>query len=91
MLVWRVALGPAIRGKSGVRTKNPMRGFPDLAGIVPGTAGQLFAIEVKKPKQGRLSEEQEVWISRLSERGVLTIVARSLDDVMIEFNQRRTA
>lgn len=77
---WRCALG-GLRAAGG-RVKNPMKGFPDLAGIVPGGSGRLFTIEVKTEK-GRLRPEQIMWRHRLESAGVLYILARRVEDVSI--------
>lgn len=76
---WRNHLGSAIvRGR---RVKNPMTGFPDLAGIVPETGGRMFVIELKHLRHGRLSPDQREWCQELKDQGVLVIVARCLEDV----------
>lgn len=80
---WRCNLGGVrIAGKGAV--KNAMKGFPDLAGLLGCGTGRLFVIEVKT-KTGRLSPEQLKWRSVLEGKGVLYILARSLDDVMSTF------
>jgi len=60
---------------------NPLRGFPDLAGTVPSTAGRFFAIEVKSRRNG-LRPKQRQWRADLINQGVVYILARSLDDVI---------
>lgn len=82
---WRVPLGPVLRGGGKDYSKNPMKGFPDIAGIAPGSKGRLFAIEVKRPK-GRFSQEQLDWQTKLEEADVLYIQAYSLDDVEEAFD-----
>lgn len=79
---WRCSLGGTMVRKRGslVFRKNTMTGFPDIAGIIPNSDGRLFVIEVKRPS-GRLSPEQEKWRDSLSRRGVLYILARSVEDV----------
>jgi hypothetical protein len=84
IVAWRVPLG-SVRGRRG---KHPMKGFPDIAGVLPGARGRLFAIEVKKPKSGRVAPHQEDWISRLAEAGAATLIARSLDDVVNFFSRK---
>jgi hypothetical protein len=67
-LVIKMHLGPVlVRG--GMRVKNPNAGFPDLFGWLPN--GRGFAIEVKKPKTGRISEEQTEWLKALNDYNVL--------------------
>jgi Holliday junction resolvase len=44
------------------------RGFPDLLVIPPD--GNIYFIEVKRPKRGRFSKLQEVTIRDLRKRGV---------------------
>jgi hypothetical protein len=76
-LVIKMHLGPVlVRG--GMRVKNPNAGFPDLFGWLPN--GRGFAIEVKKPKTGRISDEQSEWIEDLQKYHVL---AFSCDDASI--------
>lgn len=80
---WRVYLGPRMIGKQ-LMAKNPMAGFPDIAGVF--SDGRLFVIEVKS-RRGRLSDDQERWLERLSARNVLAIVARSVADVERAFEK----
>jgi len=80
---WRVYLGPRMIGKQ-LMAKNPMAGFPDIAGVFPD--GRLFVIEVKSAR-GSLSEDQERWLERLSARSVLAVVARSVQDVERAFEK----
>lgn len=78
---WRVTIGVALVGK-GIRRKNPLKGHPDLAGVLrPGA--RYFTIEVKRPGSlaGRWYPEQLEWGTRLREDGVLYIVATSVEDV----------
>lgn len=79
---WRCALGGVLvrRGNDLRYAKNKMKGFPDIAGICPGNFGRLFAIEVKTPG-GKLSPEQKAWRDILLSRGVIHIVATSIEDV----------
>lgn len=76
---WRCNLGGVRRAGKGL-TRNTMRGFPDIAGIIPGGKGQLFVVEVKTPS-GKLSAEQARWREHLEMRGCLYILARSVDDL----------
>ena len=81
---WRNSIGPVMRGGGKAKlsfSPNPMRGFPDLAGIVPGSNGRLWTAEVKT-KTGKLSEHQLLWQERLKSAGVVYFVPRSLDEMV---------
>lgn len=57
-------------------------GSPDLIGcLIP--SGRMVAIEVKTPI-GRVSPEQRAWHNAWGSRGVLVIVARSVQDAMFD-------
>lgn len=71
--------------KKGRKTKSHLKGFPDLFGICPGRNGRLFVIEVKTDK-GKFFPEQLEWLELLRELGVMTLVARSVNDVVEAFN-----
>lgn len=73
---WRVANGPIKHG--GINKKSPIKGFPDLAGVMPN--GKFFAIELKTDK-GKLSPEQTDWITKLNMSGAMAIVLRSKDEI----------
>lgn len=79
--IWhrRLSIG-AVKVK-GARRKNPLKGFPDIFGILPDGLGRMFVIEVKT-KSGRLKEEQLQCRAELEAKGVVYILARSLDDAM---------
>jgi hypothetical protein len=64
---------------NGGQKRNPMKGFPDMFGVLPGGLGRMFVIEVKTAK-GRLSEEQQQCRRELEAKGVVYVLARSLDD-----------
>lgn len=74
---WRVPLSGLFN--QGRKTKNSMKGHPDVAGLLPG--GRYFAIEVKRPKGARWSEEQHEWRAKLEGAGALYLVATSVGDV----------
>ncbi len=54
------------------------KGLPDIFAL---HRGKLYGIEVKAPR-GVVSGHQEAFLSKLKEEGGVSIVARSLDDVM---------
>lgn len=77
---WRVSLGPvAVRRGGRIQwRKNPMKGHPDIAGVLNG---RLFVIEVKA-EGGRLDVDQKKWQRDLIAAGALYVLAYSLDDVV---------
>lgn len=79
-LHWRVCLGAVMGGGGKFFRKNPMRGHPDIAGVLR-PSGRYFAIEVKRPTRARWSPEQREWRDRLTAAGVLYLVASSVEDV----------
>jgi hypothetical protein len=83
-LHWRVQLSGVIRRADGNTwmERNPMSGFPDLAGVLKSREGVLFAIECKAVG-GKLSAEQERWREELVGAGVVHVVARSVEDVVV--------
>ena len=85
----RMPLGGVMAKGGAFMMKNPMKGFPDLWGFLPGTRrGEMFVIEVKKQKTGRLSPEQKEWRATLERFGVFYIEARTIDDVREAFARR---
>lgn len=80
VLHWRVCIGPVLGGGGRFRRKNPIRGHPDIAGVLR-PSGRYFAIEVKRPTRARWSPEQREWRDRLTAAGVLYLVASSVEDV----------
>jgi hypothetical protein len=61
-----------------IRKCSPIKGFPDLAGVLPN--GKFFAVELKSEK-GRLSPEQIEWITKLNYSGAIAVVLRSKDEI----------
>jgi hypothetical protein len=81
LVYWRVNNSPSLfNNKSGqvCFRKSPVKGFPDLAGVLP--SGKFFAIEIKTDK-GRLSPEQIEWITKLNHSGAIAVVLRSKDEI----------
>lgn len=81
---WRVPLGPVLIhiGKKQIMIPNPMKGFPDYAGVCARGEhrGKLYVIELKSAK-GRLSKEQKTWIDKLEWAGALVCKAKSMNDI----------
>ena len=67
-------------GKRMIRAGTP--GVSDIVGVLNG--GVAFFIEVKN-WSGVLSENQRIFLKRAKEAGAITIVARSLEDVIDRF------
>jgi hypothetical protein len=80
LVAWRVPNGPVLHsiGSNQIRKKSPIKGFPDIAGVMPN--GKFFAIELKTPK-GRLSPEQVEWISKLNMSSAMAVVLRSREEI----------
>lgn len=80
LVYWRVPNGPVVHSVGGqqIRKKSPIKGFPDIAGIMPN--GKFFAIELKTDK-GRLSLEQVEWITKINLTGGMALVLRSKEEI----------
>lgn len=79
--VWKAKTVGTFDTKLGrFRKSSPMykKGVADIIGILPG--GKILAIEVKS-KKGRLSPEQKIFLDEISNRGGVSLVARSVEDV----------
>ena len=74
--------GGIVRGK-GLKEKGLKAGVPDILIIA---RGEIYWIELKKPKKGRLSKDQNIIIPRLELAGCKTAVCKSLEDVEITLN-----
>lgn len=60
------------------RYATTQRGAPD---ILAWDNGKAYAFELKS-KKGRVSTEQEEWLSKFRDEGGIGMVVRSLDEVM---------
>lgn len=80
VVVWKNAqFGAPVPGgfaRGGLGT-----GSADLVGFVRGS-GRFFAVEVKRPRGGRVSAEQDAWIRLVNEGGGYACVARSPEEAM---------
>lgn len=74
---WRMPISGVMKG-NGYMVKSPLKGFPDIAGLLKTQRGRFFALELKTAK-GVLSQAQEEWCARLSEGGACVMAIRSLD------------
>ena len=78
---WRMPIG-GIQQNHGNRKfmmRNPLKGFPDLAGLLKRRKGVLWACELKRPG-GRVSDEQRAWHERLRLAGAEVWIAYSLPE-----------
>ena len=87
ILHWRMPVGPVVHrfGKGSsvkeIWKKNPLKGFPDVAGVFTKKyPGRFFVLEFKTEK-GRLTPEQEAWIDNLARAGCACGVVRKIDDL----------
>ena len=82
---WRMPIGGVPQQNRGkmIFKKSPIKGFPDIMGVLLNNPGKLFGIEVKTPI-GKLSKDQKIVRDKFLEAGCVFIVARSLEDVIKE-------
>lgn len=69
------------------RRSQSRKGVSDILGIIPcetseGPLGRFLAIEVKGPK-GRLTKEQEAFLTEVNAAGGIGMVVRSVDDLEV--------
>lgn len=76
---WRMPIAGG-RASGGRRITSPLRGFPDVAGLLKTQRGRFFAIELKTAK-GVMSKAQDQWFERLSKGGACVLQIRSLDQM----------
>jgi hypothetical protein len=78
---YRMPLGAVMHSIGGkvVRKKNPLKGFPDYAGLFQ--KGRMWAAEIKAGKAGKLSPEQVDWITRLNHAGAMAVVLRTREEI----------
>ncbi len=76
--VWRNNVG-MLKDARGIPVRYGLGvGSPDLVGLVLGSA-QFLAVEIKTPT-GRLSAEQDAWLSTIRRMGGIGLVMRSVED-----------
>lgn len=63
------------------RKRNSKHHRPGVSDIIACYRGSLVAIEVKS-RRGRLTDEQRLFLNQVAAAGGISIVARSVDDVM---------
>ena len=77
---WRMTMGPVLK-KGGTWAQNPLKGFPDIAGVLQKKhPGKFWALELKTAT-GRLSLEQSAWLVRLKAAGAEAAVVTNLMEV----------
>lgn len=88
LVYWRV-VNQATR-HAGVMKKSPIKGFPDIAGLMPN--GKFWAAEIKTDV-GKLSKEQIEWITKINMSNGFAVVLRSKEEIktfieaLLKFNQ----
>jgi hypothetical protein len=87
IFAWRMPVGPVVQRqvvRGAMQThwkKSPLKGFPDIAGVLRrGRPGVLFVLELKS-KRGECTPEQVSWMVDLQAAGAAGAVVRSLDDL----------
>jgi hypothetical protein len=81
--VWRNDVGEGTIIRSGGRREYVRYGLaPGSADLVGIAWGRLLAVEVKT-KTGRVSGDQERWLSTIRKLGGIALVARSVDAVVL--------
>lgn len=81
---WRMPLGAVIH-RGGAFGKNPLKGFPDIMGILTKAhPGRTWALELKRPN-GVVSPEQAAWLARLKMAGAAVGVVRNLPEALVFF------
>lgn len=83
IFAWRMPIGPVIRGSKGAQvwTKSPIKGFPDIAGVLRRSQpGVLFTIELKSSR-GKLEPDQVAWMVDLQAAGARCAVVRSIAEL----------
>lgn len=81
LLWWRMAVGGITHRGGRVRAKNGLKGIPDLMGVLTRRdRGRLWALELKTTR-GRLSLEQEQWLTRLRDAGCAVAVVSQVSEL----------
>lgn len=90
---WRMPIGPVLhrrvqRGQMKTMwKKSPLKGFPDIAGVLQGDLkGVLFVLELKS-KKGNMRKEQIDWLTALTKAGACYALVRSIGDLERAFEQ----
>lgn len=88
-MFWRMNVGRVrFENSKGVErwVRFSVKGMSDIIGI--NKRGQLTAIEVKTPA-GKLTPDQQKFLDDVNRWGGLSMVARSLDDVVTVFKTEK--
>lgn len=74
--------GQPIRTAAGIILgRNPLKGFPDIIGVLKHRRGVMFAIELKS-LDGKFRAGQAEWLAMLARFGVVAFAARDLHTVV---------
>jgi hypothetical protein len=81
VLVWRNHVGLSRQGSGRFARSGLAKGASDLVGLV-SPSGRFIAIEVKRPRGGRVSEDQERWLALVRACGGVAGVVRSVEEAL---------
>ena len=86
IFAWRSNQVPVPLKGGGFRRFVGLRGVSDILGILPqrcscALQGVFLAVEVKRPRTGRLSPEQKAFLAKVNDLGGLGIVVTSVEDL----------
>lgn len=80
---WRNNSGVTVLGvgKSKRVIRGAPAGSPDILGVIPGSDGSLFGLELKTAT-GRVTDTQRDWHERAKAQGVRVAVARGVSEAL---------
>lgn len=80
IFAYRQNTGAAVT-ESGSFVRFGLQGGSDIVGILPG--GRFLAIECKRSRGGRITQEQANYLAEINRHGGLAMVVRSVDDLIL--------
>lgn len=76
---WRQNQAAVPLPNGGFRRFVGLRGVADILGVLP--KGRFLAVEVKRPKVGKLSPEQDAFLDHVTELGGFACYVTSVDEL----------